>query len=1208
MKSRAKNRRIADARRLRFETLETRRLLAVDLAPINPEFADAASVVEVGKIASTGSTGSTGEIVAVDAAAFAASNVANAESNAETTASTPDWFVASSTLDATPEEQELLERINRFRADPAGELDRIFSSITETKLTARNPDVNNALSLYQYPRNSIETFLKEWRALESAPPLAIDAALDAAAATHNRAMISRADISHQTSGEKALADRVAAAGFKSGLTNEDGSAALGENVGGSFAANGSLSVASFIFEAFAIDWGVPTHSHRDALTNSSFTEVGLSISSTSKRIGPYVATNDFGTSELGARTDGAYLLGVVFDDSDRDLFYDAGEGLGGATLTIERIDGSETPQKVEITSASAGGYQLFLLNGTYRVTVEGEGFASPVSKTVSINDGVNAKLDFRTADASAAPPVVDLNGDEAEGTGFDALFVEGAVDSAEVLAASKLTIIDADSAFMYGAKIQFANRPDGVDETLDASVAGTNLRASFDDQGGVVTLSGVGTLEEYEDAIASLTYFNAKELCDLTDRVVTISVFDGVYWSEAAELTVAIKPTNLPNMTVQEAFVYEGDEGSSVATFVVELDAPARLDVAFNYRVALGGTAVESETFVVPVGDPKIIAQGETSATIEFYVLGNYDALKPEGLAAVEGGYENPSTDFFLEIVDLENAYLTNEDALVKGTIYDDDSPIILGTVDEYEFAGTLDTDGGKRRYVFTLTPETSGYFAWKADLSAAPNGLTISTRPGSLEAEPLELSQATETGQRVQWFADPSVEYWVVVESAADFNAVAAKLLPIDENNVARLDDVFDEATEELLEVFWDDAGLEVAVDDFAWEFAPDSTPFGTYPSFQIEGRPNAALDFWLAPEIAGSVASSDWGTTWTSDSGDSTSASGFGQITYWGGGARETLRFVGTEGDDFLYYANGEGYFETAGGKTYRFENVNSVFVDGGSGGNDVATIEDTAFNDSLKTTNADLTLSGGGFSLVAKNFTDARIAFVNGGEDSLYATDSGDDVEALVAKKKAILTGTFGGDETTAGREYVRVVTNVAESTFDPETTLGALTVVGDDSTGARYVAEIGALTYSDLETNATTTARNVKSLKITGVAESVGERLEVVVPEDLVETSEDETHVSYVDSKGWKLSAPLWKKAPFATASAAVGDDEPTATELGDAFFADEFNDWAEFDDDAAAQIAPFVGAFSFESASVFATLDEISDGDDADERRKRRSFR
>ena len=1180
MKSRANNRRNADARRLRFETLETRRLLAVDLAPTNPEFADFASVV------ASAENVAPDEIVAVDSAAVA---------------STPDWFVQQTTLDASPEEQELLERINRFRADPAGELERIFKSITETKLTANNSLVNDALSLYQYPKNSIETFLKEWAALESAPPLAVNSALDAAAATHNRAMISKNDVSHQTSGEKSLADRVASAGFESGLTNENGSAALGENVGGSFAANGSFSVASFIFEAFAVDWGVPTHTHRDAMANSAFTEIGVSISSTSKAVGPYVATTDFGTSVLGARTDGAYLLGVVFDDSDRDLFYDAGEGVRGATLTIERLDGSETPQKVEITSATAGGYQVFLLNGTYRVTVEGEGFASPVTKTVSINDGVNAKLDFRTADASAAPPVVDLNGDEAEGTGFAAVFVEGAVDSAEVLATSKLTISDADSAFLYGATIQFANRPDGVDETLDASVAGTKLRATFDEQGGVVTLSGVGTLEEYEDAIASLTYFNAKGLCDLTDRVVTVSVFDGVYWSEAAELTLSIEPTNLPNMTVQEAFVYEGDEGSTLATFVVELDAPARLDVSFNYRVALGGTAVESEAFLVPVGDPKVIAQGERTATIEFYVLGNYDALKPEGLAAVEGGYENPSTDFFLEIVDLENAYLTNEDALVKGTIYDDDSPIILGKVDEYEFAGTLDTDGGKRRYVFTLSPETSGYFAWKADLADLPEGLALSVRSGSLEAEPLALSASTETGRRVQWFADPSVEYWVVVESAADFNAVAAKLLPIDENNVALLDDALDAATEELLEVFWDDATLEIAVDDFAWEFTPDSTPYGTYPTFKTESHPDAAVDFWLAPEIAGSVASSDWGTTWTSDSGASASTTGFGKVTYWGGGARETVRFVGSEGDDSLYYSNGSGYFETAGGKRYEFNNVNSVVVDAGSGGNDVAQIEDGAFDDALKTTNADLALSGGGFSLVAKNFTDARIAFVNGGKDSLYASDSGDDVEALVAKKKAIVTGTFGGDATTPGREYVRVVTNVAETTFDPETALGALSLVGDDSSGAHYVAEIGALAYFDLETNATTTARNVKSLKITGVAESADERFEVVLPEDLAETSEDESHVSYVDSKGWKLSTPSWKKA---TVSAAVLDDEPTAAELGDAFFADEFADWAEFDD--ATEIAAFIDALSFEAASVFETLDALNDA--GDERRKRRAFR
>ena len=490
------------------------------------------------------------------------------------------------------------------------------------------------------------------------------------------------------------------------------------------------------------------------------------------------------------------------------------------------------------------------------------------------------------------------------------------------------------------------------------------------------------------------------------------------------------------------------------------------------------------------------------------------------------------------------------------------------------------------------------------------PEGLTLSVRSGSLEAAPLELSASTETGQRVQWFADPSVEYWVVVESAADFNAVAAKLLPIDENNVALLDDALDAATEELLEVFWDDETLEIAVDDFAWEFTPDSTPYGTYPTFQTTSHPDAAVDFWLSPNIAGSVLSSDWGTTWLSDSGASTSTSGFGKTTYYGGGARETLRLFGTDGDDYLYYANGSGYFEMAGGNVYAFSGINSVVVEGGNAGNDVARIEDTAFDDSLRTTNADMILSGGGFSLVAKNFTDARISFVNGGQDSFYATDSGDGVEAIVAKKKAVLSGTFGGDGLTAGREYVRVATNVASTTLEPEASaststrqseaaLGVLSVIGDDSSGARYVAEIGALSFWDL--GASATARNVKSLTISGVPESVADRFEVLLPEDLAETSEDESHVSYVDSKGWKLSTPSWKKATF---SAAILDGE-TTTEWSDALFADETNDWADFDGVDAAEIAAFVAALPGEASSVFETLDALNGGE---ERRKRRSFR
>ena len=122
-----------------------------------------------------------------------------------------------------------------------------------------------------------------------------------------------------------------------------------------------------------------------------------------------------------------------------------------------------------------------------------------------------------------------------------------------------------------------------------------------------------------------------------------------------------------------------------------------------------------------------------------------------------------------------------------------------------------------------------------------------------------------------------------------------------------------------------------------------------------------------------------------------------------------------------------------------------------------------------------------------------------------------------------------------------------------------------------------------------------------MTISGVPESVADRFEVLLPEDLAETSEDESHVSYVDSKGWKLSTPSWKKATF---SAAILDGE-TATEWSDALFADETNDWADFDGVDAAEIAAFVAALPGEASSVFETLDALDGGE---ERRKRRSFR
>ncbi|MCF0233904.1 MAG: hypothetical protein HUK22_02865, partial [Thermoguttaceae bacterium] len=335
---------LTPSRRLRFETLETRRLLAVD-------------------------------VLGNGAAAPGASDA---------------WYELSSALiSPSAQEQEALEQINRFRADPQGELERIFSVATKDELVARDPNVAAAVALYSYPRDSIETFLNEWSELDSAAPLAYNPSLQQGAANHRAAMESKNVVSHRVAGEKALADRLADVGFQSGLTTEEGAPAVGECVAGGLRESSGFSVASYMLASFAVDWGVPEHTHRDTLLNADYCEIGISLKATTRsNLRPNDVVCDFGTSVESAKREGAYLLGVVYDDLDEDLFYDVGEGVGAATIVVERLDGSG--ETVEFASMEAGGYQIFLANGSYKITVSGGGFNYPVTKRVSIG-GANCK-------------------------------------------------------------------------------------------------------------------------------------------------------------------------------------------------------------------------------------------------------------------------------------------------------------------------------------------------------------------------------------------------------------------------------------------------------------------------------------------------------------------------------------------------------------------------------------------------------------------------------------------------------------------------------------------------------------------------------------------------------------------------------------------------------------------------------------------------
>lgn len=300
-------------------------------------------------------------------------------------------------MNPTGMEQQMLEMINRFRANPTEELGQIFISTNPGDANffrTHDADVNAALDFFGV---NATTLFSQFTNLQPSAPLAWNDALQAAATTHSNLMISLDTQAHVLPGEAGLLDRIENAGY-----NWTGSVSVSENV---------FAFTENVFHghaAFVIDWGAtPTGiqdpaGHRDNLLNPQTKEVGISIiaeNNPGTSVGPLVVTQDFGTR--GNYGD-ARALGVAFTDADGDGFYDAGEGLGGLTITIANGVNTYTA-----TTMTAGGYQVAVAPGTYNVTASGGSLSNTVFMGTIVVGSANVKLDLNT---SNLPPTGTIAG------------------------------------------------------------------------------------------------------------------------------------------------------------------------------------------------------------------------------------------------------------------------------------------------------------------------------------------------------------------------------------------------------------------------------------------------------------------------------------------------------------------------------------------------------------------------------------------------------------------------------------------------------------------------------------------------------------------------------------------------------------------------------------------------------------------------------
>lgn len=196
-------------------------------------------------------------------------------------------------------------------------------------------------------------------------------------------------------------------------------------------------------------------------------------------------------------TNGVLSLGNV-----AGLTFSAGDGANDGTMTFSGSPAAIAAALKGLTYAPSQDY-----NGPATLSISaGDGNSTSLNTTVTLN--VTAVNDAPVIDSTASTPVA---------------YTEN--DGATVVNAT-LTVSDVDSATLTGATVKitanFASGEDVLSFTSQGGITGT-----YDAQTGVLTLSGVASLADYEAVLRSVSYENTSNNPSNAPRTIEFQVDDG---------------------------------------------------------------------------------------------------------------------------------------------------------------------------------------------------------------------------------------------------------------------------------------------------------------------------------------------------------------------------------------------------------------------------------------------------------------------------------------------------------------------------------------------------------------------------------------------------------------------------------------------------------------------------------------------------------
>lgn len=385
-----------------------------------------------------------------------------------------------SVVPLTNQEQLLLELINRAREDPAAEA------------ALYGIGLNDGLT-----PGTISSAAK--------PPLSANILLRNAARNHSQDMIDRDFFLHDNPDGQSAWDRVTASGY---FLTAAGAWGMGENIARLVGThNAALRTHDMLFKS---------PPHRENILGESFVDTGVGIK--------YGDFTGYGQSTLvtevfGFRNAQRYITGVAFTDAvAANNFYDAGEGLGGITIQALSSGGA----LYTTTTASAGGYQVAVPNGTYTVTATGAGIGTVSFGNISVQ-GKNVKVDFTPGGLPTLVTNVAGTGDF-DGDGADDVLLRNSTTG--LIGAWILN----NGAYQRYSSIGIADpavwdvvgvgRLDGdwTDDVLLRNSATGLIGAWIINNGGYQSWASIGKVDPAAWDVAGVGYFNADIFHDILLR------------------------------------------------------------------------------------------------------------------------------------------------------------------------------------------------------------------------------------------------------------------------------------------------------------------------------------------------------------------------------------------------------------------------------------------------------------------------------------------------------------------------------------------------------------------------------------------------------------------------------------------------------------------------------------------------------------------